>query len=100
MHFAPCGIEDSHDDTDIKDQVHLHNNIGNVVHIHASGITWADLFTSLEFEIPGEKITYYLNGVEKPELINQAELYALQATRWRALASQVNPPIQPTIVRT
>jgi len=52
MQLSPCSID--HDDeqaheesTDPKDRIHLHNQIGNVVHVHVDDVTWKELLTSL-----------------------------------------------------
>jgi hypothetical protein len=68
MYYKPCGGEES-EMTTIKDKVHLHNFVGDVPHIHAEGITWRNLFESLEVEQP---ITYisYLNGEKVDNLLD------------------------------
>lgn len=53
MHYSPCSIEpeeDEHDEDDPKDRIHLHNNVGNVVHVHADDVTWKEIFESLEID--------------------------------------------------
>lgn len=52
MHLSPCSVdheetESDAEPTDPKERIHLHNNVGSVAHIHASGVTWRELFTSL-----------------------------------------------------
>jgi hypothetical protein len=61
MHTAPCYTNDQQNhSTDKLDNVHLHDNIGNVVHVHIEGVTWKDLFTSLKYDV--KNLNYYLNG--------------------------------------
>lgn len=52
MHYSPCSTEpeDDHDSDDPKDRIHLHNNVGNVVHVHADDVTWEEIFESLDIE--------------------------------------------------
>lgn len=37
-----------------SDKVHLHDNKGNVIHLHAEGITLGDFFTSLGFNLTNQ----------------------------------------------
>ncbi|MEP7167479.1 MAG: hypothetical protein ABI758_05880 [Candidatus Woesebacteria bacterium] len=53
MHISPCTDTDVHSDNP-KDNVHLHEGIGNVVHVHADGITWKTFFETIGY---WEKIT-------------------------------------------
>jgi hypothetical protein len=48
MHIAPCVDGDSHSD-DPKENVHLHDGVGNVVHLHMEGITWKTFFESIHY---------------------------------------------------
>jgi hypothetical protein len=48
MHISPC-TDDGHESSDPKENVHLHDGIGNVVHVHAEGITWKTLFETLKY---------------------------------------------------
>ena len=64
MNFRPCSEgEDHHDLSPEEEQIekaHLHDNIGDVVHVHLDGAIWQDLFTNIDYEL-GE-IEGYLNG--------------------------------------
>lgn len=67
MELKPCGPGDITE----EDTVHLHGNIGDVVHVHKAGMTWRNLAEYLS-ERSGETITEdmaaemgvkaYLNG--------------------------------------
>lgn len=48
MHIAPCTDGDSHSD-DPYENVHLHDGVGNVVHLHMDGITWKTFFESIQY---------------------------------------------------
>lgn len=54
MQVVPCVVDPDNpppkDLTDPKERIHLHNNLGTVAHIHAAGVTWRELFVSLELE--------------------------------------------------
>lgn len=74
MHLEPCTLDEKEEEglVDIKDKVHLHNNIGEVVHIHAPGITWRDLFVSLEREdLFEEDVDFYKNGGKVVNLLDE-----------------------------
>lgn len=67
MYIKPCSV-DGKEDTDSEDQqmekAHLHDNIGDVVHIESRGAKWGDLFTNIKFEIDYSSASAYLNGLE------------------------------------
>ena len=54
-----------------KERVHMHNNIGDAIHVHASGVTWADFLTNIGFYadsshlITDEQGPVYLNTSDK-----------------------------------
>lgn len=62
MHLAPCvqGGKETADDPSMK--AHLHDDIGDVVHVHRAGAVWQDLFTNIKFPIDYTKTTGYING--------------------------------------
>lgn len=74
MHLAPCVANNTKVSFNKLDNVHLHDQVGNVVHIHQAGIVWNDLFTSIHYTLDKETgnvpVSYYLNGkkVEKSVL--------------------------------
>lgn len=63
MHFAPCGVEDEHEEENQLEWVHLHDLISDVAHVHKSGVTWRMLLQNLWFELSQEAV-FYLNGEE------------------------------------
>lgn len=69
MYFLPCGL-DTADQKTLQDKVHLHDRIGDVVHVHAEGIRWKDLFESLKYELPtNENIEYFKDGQRVENLL-------------------------------
>ena len=48
MHISPCTENEVHSD-DPNENVHLHDGIGNVVHVHADSISWKTLFETLKY---------------------------------------------------
>lgn len=59
MSIKPCAIEpgEEHEETE-ADMLHLHDGVGDVVHIHGAGRKWGHLFTYLKLETP-QTITAY-----------------------------------------
>ncbi len=44
-------------------KAHLHDHVGDVVHVHRTGAVWGDLFTNIHYTFPfGEPVTGYVNG--------------------------------------
>jgi len=62
MYFAPCRVYDFGErELEEIDRAHLHDYVGDVVHVHDDGLTWRVLLTNLNFE--GEFIGYNEEGV-------------------------------------
>lgn len=79
MHVKPCSGDD-HEDVD-EETIHLHDSIGDVVHIHAEGATWGKVFERLNLKEnsviaynKGEKIE---NPMDQPVLEYQSMLFLI-----------------------
>ena len=75
MHIKPCKTdgEDEHDMSDPLERVHLHDNVGDVAHVHAEGVTWRLLFENLKVNTEGmqgymnsQKVTDFLDKLINP----------------------------------
>lgn len=67
VHMAPevCTLDE-------KDPVHLHNGVGDVVHLHRAGVTWKDLFTYLKLQLPENlPAEAYINGKVTSNLLSR-----------------------------
>lgn len=65
MYEKPCTIngKDSEDnENDQLERAHLHDNVGDVIHIEREGARWQDLFTNIKYSINYGKATGYING--------------------------------------
>jgi hypothetical protein len=69
MHLAPCLADTSVISFNKLDNVHLHDLVGNVVHVHQGGVVWNDLFKSIKYDLfkdvasnNNPPVSYYLNG--------------------------------------
>lgn len=49
----------------LKDDVHLHDNIGGVVHSHKEGIDWSDFFVSIGMEFTDTTFTDHEGAITK-----------------------------------
>ena len=61
MYFAPCRVYDFGErDLEEIDRAHLHDYVGDVVHLHDGGVTWRVLLSNLSIE--GDLIGYNKKG--------------------------------------
>lgn len=77
----------AHDMENPKVRVHMHNNNGQLVHVHDGGVTWGHLFANLGYTLSnelvendagtyisgddGNKLTFILNGEEVNTIANE-----------------------------
>ena len=74
MHEKPCTadgkpIEDPNPDEQME-KAHLHDNDGDVVHVHREKARWKDLFQNIKYPI-GENVTGYVNGKKVDDILDQ-----------------------------
>lgn len=65
MNFKPCSLKQTEDTSaaDIQlEKAHLHDNVGNLVHVEREGAVWKDLFTNIKYAIDYTHTTAYING--------------------------------------
>lgn len=65
MYIKPCTLNEKEDKDEKSIQLeraHLHDNVGDVVHIEASGAKWKDLFTNIGYAVDYKKVTAFVNG--------------------------------------
>jgi len=62
----PCEIKGREKEKTIKEvqieKAHLHDGVGDVVHVEAENSKWGDLFTNLDYKIDYASVSAYLNG--------------------------------------
>lgn len=70
MSLLPCGKVYTDPADEQLEKAHLHNNIGDVVHVHREGATWGDLLKNINvsFAIPP---TGYINGEKIATILSQ-----------------------------
>ncbi len=76
MNYTPCSDHDqkeSPEDEQIE-KAHLHDNVGDVVHVHRSGATWGDLFKNINYKYDSyERVSGYVDG-ELVENVFESEI--------------------------
>lgn len=72
MQIAPCAAEGMKQKKDEQvEKAHLHNNIGNVVHVHRNTAKWKDLLVNMQVTLPKDaKITLYTQGSNERRTID------------------------------
>ena len=72
MHLSPCSIDYVKPDYSlVEDRIHLHNNIGDVAHVHVKGVRYMDLMDSLGItDLFSSGYTAILNGNEVADLLD------------------------------
>ena len=62
MSLIPCGKNTGHEDEQLE-KAHLHDTIGDVVHVHRDNAVWGDLFKNINYQInTTQPVEAYLNG--------------------------------------
>lgn len=74
MFLEPCVLNKKGDNStaDIQiEKAHLHDNVGDLVHIERTGAIWKDLFTNIHYPLDYTKVTAYINGKLAQNFQNQ-----------------------------
>lgn len=71
MHEEPCTLEpDIEHENDPIEIAHLHERVGDVVHVHRDNATWGQLLKNLNYSIGGD-VESYSNGKKIENILNQ-----------------------------
>ncbi len=67
MLIKPCALDGKEEEDDSPEHIqlekaHLHDNIGDVVHVEGGNAKWSDLFSNIKYPIDYSKTTVYKNG--------------------------------------
>jgi hypothetical protein len=74
MSVSPCTLHETEDDSPEAiqhDKAHLHDYVGDVVHVERTGAKWGDLFVNINYPIDFSKVTAYLNGQQVQNIQDQ-----------------------------
>ncbi len=58
MNYTPCSLHDEKK-SPAEEQIekaHLHESVGDVVHVHREGAVWGDLFKNIKVNFPEDKV--------------------------------------------
>ncbi len=67
--------EDYEGENYLKEIVHLHNGVGEVIHIHKEGVTYGDFFGSLEMEFDDEVFVDHLGNIVENDSENEFRFF-------------------------
>lgn len=58
MNYTPCSLHDEKKSPaeEQMEKAHLHESIGDVVHVHRVGAVWGDLFKNIKVNLPEDKV--------------------------------------------
>lgn len=74
MHEAPCTVNgkpvEGYKDEQME-KAHLHDQTGDVVHVHRDNAIWGDLFQNIKYPLSPENINVYINGVKTENFLEQ-----------------------------
>lgn len=75
MSFTPCVVtgvkeEETPEQTQIE-KAHLHDEIGDVVHVEEDNAKWGDLFTNIHYPINYSEAVAYINGKKVNDIKDQ-----------------------------
>ncbi len=72
MKVEPCTTDDGNVvEDDQMEKAHLHDFVGDVVHVHRSNAVWGDLFKNIKFTIVTSKpIVAYINGKKVNDILS------------------------------
>lgn len=65
MNYTPCSEHNEKKSAEEEqiEKAHLHDNVGDVVHVHRAGAVWGDLFKNIKAELPTDTVVRgYIDG--------------------------------------
>lgn len=94
MNYTPCSEheEKKSPEEEQVEKAHLHEGVGDVVHVHRSGAVWGDLFNNIGVELaeqpeilsqkiePNSSVVITIgNKVDSPEYVTQERIKEVEA---------------------
>jgi hypothetical protein len=74
MHTTFCELDNVQKNSSPlpEEKAHLHDGVGDVVHVHSKDVKWIDLFDSFGYRFPFNKtVVGYKDGHEVKDIMNQ-----------------------------
>lgn len=70
MQVRPCGDNHDHASDEQMEKAHLHDGVGDVVHVHRRNPLWGDLFKNIKFSLDERKgVVSFVNGKEVDDIL-------------------------------
>jgi len=72
MNYTPCS-EHNEKKSPVEEQIekaHLHEQVGDVVHVHRDGAVWGDLFKNIEVKFD-QKVGGYIDGTWFDDVLSE-----------------------------
>ena len=71
MHIEPCTLDGHEEEEDDQaEKAHLHDSIGDVVHVHRENAVWNDFFTNIEYQLK-LPVTGYVDGTFYENILDE-----------------------------
>jgi hypothetical protein len=74
MSFTPCVVASAKEEETSEqmqiEKAHLHDEIGDVIHVEEDDAKWGDLFTNLHYPINYSETEAFINGKKVPNIQN------------------------------
>jgi hypothetical protein len=75
MHEKPCTVNGKplpgSNTNEQEEKAHLHDQIGDVVHVHRESATWNDLFINIKYPIDPKNSVGYINAKKDIDFLNR-----------------------------
>ena len=72
MNTEPCNLHsDPVNENDQLEKAHLHDLVGDVVHVHRDNALWQDLLTNLKIDLK-QPVSGYVDGVKFDDILSQS----------------------------
>lgn len=74
MKEVPCtvdGANETHKEDIQLEKAHLHDGVGNVVHVERTGAKWSDLLINIGYKLPNDKsLVSFVNGKKTEQILD------------------------------
>ncbi len=74
MNYTPCSEHDQKKSPEQEqlEKAHLHDGVGEVVHVHRPGAVWGDLLRNSKIELPDDKnLDGYIDGIKQENILSK-----------------------------
>jgi hypothetical protein len=81
MKIEPCTTKEHKltAEEEQQERAHLHDQNGDIVHVHRKGATWGDLFKNIDYQLPKDKEVASYDGDQKIDNFLSTQVQAYQS---------------------